>query len=172
LPELDRTVRVLPLAAADLAARLQAPDEATTGPLARFLATAGEALRPVGCEVVTRLFDPPTVPALYLVSSAALWAEELRSARTSAGDLWSGVLDTLAEVDETEHPWLILNLRNPVVRQLTGADRPELVVFGVQALYGRALLAGHHPLRAADNSILDQSFQGLLSLAIRAGRAG
>jgi len=35
----------------------------------------------------------------------------------------------------------------------------------VEALYGQALLAGHHPLRAVDTAALNRSFLALLDRA-------
>ena len=71
----------------------------------------------------------------------------------------------------TDRPQLILNVRNPVVRRLAEVPDPSLAGLGVQALYGQALLSGHHPLRAEDSALLNRSFLGLLDWAMAAGGA-
>jgi molecular chaperone HtpG len=61
----------------------------------------------------------------------------------------------------------MLNLRNPVVSRIAELADPNLVGLGVQALYGQALLQGHHPLRPDDAALLNRSFLGLLDWAMR-----
>jgi molecular chaperone HtpG len=36
----------------------------------------------------------------------------------------------------------------------------------IEALYGQALLLGHHPLRPVDSAVLNRSFLGLLNHAV------
>ena len=66
-----------------------------------------------------------------------------------------------------DRPQLVLNHRNPLVRRVDRArPTPELIGLAVEALYGQALLLGHHPLRPADTALLNQSFLGLLDRAM------
>jgi molecular chaperone HtpG len=124
-------------------------------------------LRPLGCEPLLRAFDPPALPALYLVSRPAVQAEEMRAAQDAVGDLWSGVLSALEPGGSAaDGPQLVLNLRSPVVRRLVDLPDPQLTGLAVQALYGQALLQGHHPLRPQDSAVLNRSFLGLLDRAV------
>lgn len=68
-------------------------------------------------------------------------------------------------------PQLVLNLRNPVVRRIADLGDPSLAGLGVQALYGQALLQGHHPMRPDDTALLNRSLLGLLDWATRPGPA-
>ena len=60
----------------------------------------------------------------------------------------------------------MLNHRNPLVRRITALGDPDLVGLAVEALYGQALLLGHHPIRPADAALLNRSFLGLLDRAV------
>jgi molecular chaperone HtpG len=66
-------------------------------------------------------------------------------------------------------PQLVLNLRNPVVRRIADLGDPSLAGLGVQALYGQALLQGHHPMRPDDTALLNRSLLDLLDWATRPG---
>jgi len=167
LPRLDPAVRVQRLDPAELATRLDPPDPATAHRLAPLHAAASDVLAPLGCAPLLRAFDPPSLPALYLVSRQAIQAEERRAAQDAADDLWSGVLSALEPAGaEPTGPQLVLNLHNAVVRRLVDLPDPQLVGLAVQALYGQALLHGQHPLRPRDGALLDRAFLGLLDRAI------
>lgn len=168
LPQLDPAVRVRKLDPGELTTRFAAPDPETEFRLRPFLAAASDALHPLGCAVVPRSFDPPTLPALYLVSREAVQAEEMRAAQDAATDLWAGVLSTVGTgTGADDRPQLVLNLRSPVVRRAAELPDPQLARLAVQTLYGQALLHGHHPLRPQDSALLNQSFLGLLDWAMR-----
>ncbi|PSK88930.1 molecular chaperone HtpG [Murinocardiopsis flavida] len=168
LPYLDPAIQVRALDPGELTTRFLPPDPETEHRLHPFLATAASALEPLDCSPLPRAFDPPTLPALYLVSRGAIQAEEMRAARSSANDLWSGVLSAVdAGAGADDRPQLVLNLRSPVVRKAIELPDPQLARLAVQTLYGQALLHGHHPLRAQDNALLNQSFLGLLDWAMR-----
>jgi molecular chaperone HtpG len=196
LPHLDPAVRVQALDPADLATRFEPPDPAAAAAMRPVLAAAAAALDPVDCDVTMRAFDPPALPALYLVNRAAISAQEMRQARAGAEGIWSDVLASLdtgsAAPGSTAsaapggtapgstgpmasgqlappRPQLVLNLRNPVVRRIADLGDPSLAGLGVQALYGQALLQGHHPMRPDDTVLLNRSLLGLLDWATSPG---
>ena len=65
-----------------------------------------------------------------------------------------------------ERPQLVLNHRNPLVRRIVELRDPTLIALAIEALYGQALLLGHHPIRPADAAVLNSSFLGLLNRAV------
>ncbi|WP_051107879.1 HSP90 family protein [Actinomadura atramentaria] len=179
LPRVDPGAALAPLDAAELTARLGAPDPDVELALRPFLARARRATEALGCEVVVRDFDPASLPALYLSSRAALHRAEFEEARAASDGLWADVLGALSGAVATDRPQLVLNHRNPLTRRvmaLVGADSAAaddgLVELAVQGLYGQALLLGHHPLRAADTAAMNRSFLGLLERAVHSGEAG
>jgi molecular chaperone HtpG len=131
-----------------------------------FVARAQRAVDRLGCEIVLRSFDPAGLPALYLVNRSAVFAAELRATRDKVDDVWADVLDALSKTDEADRPQLVLNYKNPLVRRISGLGDEDLVRLSVEALYGQALLLGHHPIRPADAALLNSSFLGLLNKAV------
>jgi molecular chaperone HtpG len=169
LATVDREVRAERLEPTDLATRFTGLDAETELRLRPFLATAQRRLDRLGCEVVIRAFDPVTLPALYLVSRAAAFHDELATSRDRADDIWGGVLDALATTAPADRPQLVLNARNPLVRRVTAIADPELAGLAVESLYGQALMLGHHPIRPADAALLTTSMLGLLERALPGG---
>jgi molecular chaperone HtpG len=169
LATVDSEVRVERLEPTDLATRFTGLDTETELRLRPFLTAAQRRLDRLGCEVVLRAFDPATLPALYLVSRAAAFHEELTASRDKADDVWGGVLDALATTAPADRPQLVLNHRNPLVRRITALGDPELAGLAVESLYGQALMLGHHPIRPADAALLTSSMLGLLDRAVTEG---
>jgi molecular chaperone HtpG len=167
LPALDQAIRVERLEPTDLATRFDAVEPEAELRLRPFLSAAQRRLDRLGCEVVVRAFEPSSLPALYLVSRAAAFHEELSATREKADDIWGGVLDALASAGPPDRPQLVLNHRNPLVRRVTALGDEDLTALAVEALYGQALLLGYHPIRPADAALLNTSFLGLLSRAVQ-----
>ncbi|MEV4415518.1 HSP90 family protein [Catellatospora sp. NPDC049609] len=166
LPMLDPSIMVDRLDPSDLATRFDTLEPATELGLRPFLAAAQRTLDPLGCEVVVRAFDPPSMPALYLTDRNATFQRRLRETTQVVDELWAGVLSAFEKAEAQTRPQLVLNHRNPLVRRISALPTPELVGVTVQALYGQALLYGHHPLRPADTALLNRSFLDLIDLAV------
>ncbi|MEU8346846.1 molecular chaperone HtpG [Actinomadura meyerae] len=171
LPDLDPDIRLSRLDAAELTTTFGVLDPGAELALRPFLAAAQRAVERLGCEVVVRDFDPASLPALYLTSRDAQFREELTRAREEAGELWADVLGAVNASAGIERPQLVLNYRNPLVRRVTALGDGGPVEPAVQALYGQALLLGHHPLRPADTAVLNRSFIGLLEWAVHSPEA-
>jgi len=165
LPAIDPDIRVTPLNPGELATHFDVVDPATELALRPFLAIAQDALERLDCEVVVRQFDPASLPALYLIDREARHAAELRATREMVDDLWADVLSAFEDQTAATRPQLVLNHRNPLTRRIMGLTDTRLVKLAVEALYGQALLLGHHPLRPADTALLNRSFLGLLDWA-------
>ncbi|TMR06394.1 HSP90 family protein [Actinomadura soli] len=186
LPALDPDIRLARLDAAQLTTTFGVLDPAAELRLRPFLAAAQRAVERLGCEVVVREFDPASLPALYLTSRDAQFRDELARAREEADELWADVLGAVNATTGVDRPQLVLNHRNPLARRVTSlgddgpvsggettphAPRDDLIELAVQALYGQALLLGHHPLRPADTAVLNRSFIGLLEWAVHSPEA-
>ncbi|MFC4949674.1 HSP90 family protein [Pseudonocardia sp. GCM10023141] len=166
LPGLDAGVLIERLEPSDLTTRFDSVDPGIELALRPFLLQAQRVLDRLGCEVVLRAYDPVSLPALYLVSRETLFAEALATTGEQVDDVWADVLGSLAASGPPERPQLVLNHRNPLVRRITTLADVELETLAVEALYGQALLHGHHPLRPADAALLNNSFLGLLGRAV------
>ncbi|MEV5825101.1 HSP90 family protein [Spirillospora sp. NPDC052242] len=166
LPAIDPDIAMARLDAAELATTFGVLDPAAELALRPFLAAARRAVEKLGCEVVVRDFDPASLPALFLSSRDARFREELTRAQEESGELWADVLGAIGGTVGIERPQLVLNHRNPLTRRITALGDGGPVDVAVQALYGQALLLGHHPLRPIDTAALNRSFIGLLEWAV------
>ncbi|RJL31870.1 HSP90 family protein [Bailinhaonella thermotolerans] len=166
LPRIDPDARLDRLDPADLASHLGPADPLAELEARPFLLAAARALDPLGCDVALRDFDPASLPALYLTSRAAEHQAELRESRELSDGLWADVLGAVERAVAADRPLLVLNHRNPLVRRVSGLADTDLAASAVEALYGMALMHGHHPLRPADTAALNRSFLGLLDAAV------
>jgi molecular chaperone HtpG len=118
--------------------------------------------------VIVRGYEPVTLPALYLLDRDATFQRHLRETRHVVDDEWAGVLAAFQTAEAQTRPQLVINHRNSLVRRMASLGDPRLIQLAVEALYGQALLLGHHPLRPADSALLNRSFLGLLDRAVGA----
>ena len=162
---LEPGLTVTRLDPSDLTTAFTELDSATALATRPFVAAAQRHLDRLGCEVVLRELEPSTLPVLYLVDRAAAFAGELRATKEQVDELWAGVLSAFEKPAE-DRPQLVLNYRNPLVQRVSRLQDDELTRLAVEALYGQALLLGHHPIRPADASLLNRSFLGLLDQAV------
>jgi molecular chaperone HtpG len=168
LPAMSPPVDVELLSPGDLSTRLD-PLESTVELAVRpFLVLATRTLEPMGVEVLVRAFDPPSLPALFLLDGDTALAVDLRAGRDQADPVWGSILGALAH-GRDDRPQLVFNHRNPLVRQAATIGDEELARHAVEGLYVQALLLGRQPLRPADMAALNQSFLGLLGRAMAAG---
>jgi molecular chaperone HtpG len=165
LPLVETGVTLEQLGPGDLATRLDGLASDQELALRPFLATAQRALDRLGCEVIIRAFEPVSLPALYLLDAEVAFQQELRSTRDEADDVWGAILGEF-ESSGPSRPQLVLNHRNPLVRQVLSLADGGLAALAVEGLYVQALLLGHHPLRPVDTAALNQSFLGLITRAI------
>src|SRR6185437_12200662 len=166
LPSVEPDVLIERVEPSDLTTHFSPLEPAVELAQRPFVTRAQRAVDRLGCEVVLRAYDPAGLPALYLVNRSAAFAAELRATRDRVDEVWADVLDALAKTDEADRPQLVLNYRNPLVRRISELADDELVRLSVEALYGQALLLGHHPIRPADAALLNSSFLGLLNKAV------
>ncbi|MBT8224989.1 MAG: HSP90 family protein [Dactylosporangium sp.] len=166
LPVVESGLLIERLEPSDLTTRFHAIEPAIELGLRPFLANAQRVVDRLGCEVVLRAFDPASLTALYLVNRSAAFTAELKATKERVDEVWADVLQALVETTTDDRPQLVLNYRNPLVRRVVKLDDEVLVALAVEALYGQALLLGHHPIRPADAALLNSSFLGLLNRAV------
>ncbi|WP_144120633.1 HSP90 family protein [Catellatospora sichuanensis] len=170
LPALDDKITTEALSASDLSTRLEelAPDEELR--LRTFLVGAQRALDRFGVEVLIRAFDPAGLPALYLLDGDTALHLDMQRGQEDVDDVWASILGSFT-AGRTDRPQLVLNHRNPLIRQAVTVTDPDLTVLVMEGLYVQALLLGRQPLRPVDTAALNQSFLGLLGRAMHGGAA-
>ena len=153
------------LSAADLALQLDTLDPAATEAVRPFTALAQRVLDRQGVRVAVRSFDPPSLPALYLLDGDAALQSDLRRAQATSDELWSAVFDVFT-TERDVRPQLAFNHRNPLARQAMEAGDKDLTTFAVEGLFTQALLLARQPLTPAATAAFNQSFLGLLTRAM------
>lgn len=162
--------RVEPLGPADLALRLDVLEPDAAAAVEPFVATAQRILDRQGVRVVVRRFDPPSVPALYLLDGDAALQLDLRRSREQSTDVFAAVFDAFTTGHDDNRPQLVFNHRNPLARQAMSTGDEELAGYAVEGLFTQALLLARQPLTPTATAAMNQSLLGLLSRAMGAGR--
>ena len=157
---------LVPLTPDDLDSHIRTVDMSRESAVAWPLDQMRAALDRLDVDLELRGFSPSSVPALYLDSETAQERRERRDVADTADDTWAAILGAFDD-GAGARARLLLNDENQTVRRLLEVRDPALASMGVESLYTRALLMGHHRLRAADLAALDRSFLGLLHRAMR-----
>lgn len=157
--------QVLTVTPDDLDAHIRTVDSERTSAVAWPLEQMRDALDRLDVDLELRGFSPSTLPALYLDSATAQERRERREVADTADDTWAAILGAFDD-GGSSRARLLLNDDNSTVQRLLGVRDPALAAIGIESLYTRALLMGHHRLRPADLAAMDRSFLGLLDRAI------
>ncbi|HUG93874.1 MAG TPA: HSP90 family protein, partial [Planctomycetaceae bacterium] len=127
-------------------------------------------LQPFRCAVDVKKFRPAALPTLYTTNDAALFLRSIEQSKEAAGELWSGVLDSIAQAPAADaFARLCLNYRNPLIRRLARVEDRRLLRRAVEMLYVQALLLGHYPLKAKEMELLTSGLLGLIEHSIESG---
>lgn len=164
--EVDRQLSVELLLPGELDAHVQSPPDDVMLALRPFLVAARVVLDPLDVDVQVRAFDPVTLPALVLDDREARYRRSARAiTRADPASVWAQVT---ASTDDggRDRRVLLLNHRNTTVARLAAITDSRLLELAVEGLYCQALLAGQHPLQAADAAALNRSFVGLIDQAV------
>ncbi len=156
---------VLTVSPDDLDAHIRTVDPDRSSAVAWPLEQMRDALDRLDVDLELRGFQPSSLPALYLDSATAQERRERRTVAETADDTWAAILGAFDD-GGTSRARLLLNDDNQTVQRLLAVRDPGLAAMGIESLYTRALLMGHHRLRPADLAAMDRSFLGLLDRAI------
>jgi len=166
LPLVDPGVEVELLLPGDLEAHIESPPEDVLLAMRSFVSAARAVLDQLDVEVQLRSFDPVTLPALVLDDREARYRRNARAAAaTDSSGPWGGILRAVDD-GGGDRRVLLINHRNSTVRQIAAITDSNLLQLSVESLYCQALLAGQHPLQAADTAALNRSFLGLIQRAV------
>jgi molecular chaperone HtpG len=156
---------VLTVSPDDLDAHIRTVDADRSSAVAWPLEQMRDALDRLDVDLELRGFQPSSLPALYLDSATAQERRERRTVAETADDTWAAILGAFDD-GGSSRARLLLNDDNQTVQRLLAVRDPGLAAMGIESLYTRALLMGHHRLRPADLAAMDRSFLGLLDRAI------
>lgn len=137
------------------------------GEMAELLRVADDVLRPFRCEAEVKKFSPHSLPTLYTANRDANFLRSVERTQDVANDLWSGVLERLADgATSSATARLCLNYNNTLVRRLAQFGNEQLVRRSVEMLYIQSLMLGHFPMRAQELNLMTDGLLGLIETAI------
>lgn len=132
-----------------------------------LIKVADLVLQQFKCSCEIKKFLPPDVPVLYSSSPQAAFGRSIEQAKEVSAPLWSSLLDGLAgQVGCQAYSQLCFNFNNPLVIKLCSITDRNLLENVIQMLYVQALLLGHHPLNAKEQSLLNEGMISLISLVV------
>lgn len=170
LPRVFAEAEVERIEAADLAQNFDDLSLEEREEVFELVRLADLVLQPFKCAVQVKKFEPADLPTLYTADDSAAFLRSVERSKDVADDLWSGVLDRIADgMPADQYAQLCLNYRNPLVRRIAKLADRKLAGRAVEMLYVQALLLGHHPLRAKEMSLLNSGLLGLIDYGVSAG---
>jgi molecular chaperone HtpG len=139
-----------------------ADDERDT--FARLLDVVHHVLGRADVQPTVKAFEPATLHAVLLVDRAARLEEDRSALSESLQGVWARVLDATA-IDVPPRQF-VLNARHPTVRNAAMVEDDDLQQTVVEALYAQALLAGRHPIRSYESSLIARALPALIDRTI------
>lgn len=128
------------------------------------------ALQPFRCTAQIKKFEPSQLPALYTINDAANFLRSVEQSKEVADELWSGVLDGVAEIPASSSmAQLCLNYKNPLIRKMARLGDRRRLQRAIEMLYVQALLLGHYPLKAQEMRLLNDGLLALIEQGIEGG---
>jgi molecular chaperone HtpG len=169
LPEVLPPARVETLDPATLARGFEELSPREHDETAAFLRAADRVLRPFQCTAEIKKFLPRELPTLFSAGKDAEFLRSVEQAGEVSDELWSSILDNLAERPGSElYARLCFNFNSPLVRKMVQVKDPALLQRSVQLLYVQSLLLGHHPLNAKEMALLNEGLLGLIEWGVDA----
>ena len=139
---------------------LEEPEEEIREELEELLEAASRTLKPFGCGVALKQFDPPESPAFYVPGDEGLLGGVLTEGSFS-GFLEAFDPGNFAQADDSYGTKLYLNGKNPLLRRLSQVRNEEITKTMIEVLYVHAMLAGRYTLDEKEMGILNR---GLIRL--------
>ena len=124
-------------------------------------------LQPYRCGASIQKFEPHELPTIYSSNDAANFLRSIEQTQDQADELWSGVLDRIAEQPaSTAYAQLTFNYKNKLIQRLVEISDKNLLGRVIEMLYVQSLLLGHYPLGSKESSLLGDGMLRLIEYAI------
>jgi len=130
-----------------------------------FLRAVNRVLEPLDCRGELRRFLPAGLPTLYSITEDSRFLRQVETAREEDSFFSDALGSLLSDRGSAPLSTLYLNLNNSLVRRLCRLPDGGLLEDAIRVLYVQALLAGGHPLRGGELSLMNQSLLGLVESA-------
>ncbi|WP_395740152.1 HSP90 family protein [Prosthecobacter sp.] len=128
---------------------------------------AGEALRSHQCRVEARVFQPATLPVLYVQNDAAHSRRTLEQSKEVADDFFSSLLNDISgRIAQDAYHVCYLNAANPLVQRLTQVKDERRLHTIIEVLYFQALLLGQYPISSKETRLLSEGLLQLIEMGM------
>lgn len=128
---------------------------------------AAEALRPHQCRVEARVFQPATLPVLYVQNDAAHSMRSMEQSKEIADEFFSSLLsDISSRIAQDAYHVCYLNAANPLIQRLTNVNDDRRLQTVTEVLYLQSLLLGQYPITAKETRLLSDGLLKLIELGL------
>lgn len=130
---------------------------------------AAEALRPHQCRVEARVFQPATLPVLYVQNDAAHSKRAMEQSKEVADEFFSSLLsDISSRIAQDAYHVCYLNAANPLIQRLTKVKDDRSLRTVTEVLYLQSLLLGQYPITSKETRLLSDGLLQLIEMGISA----
>lgn len=128
---------------------------------------AAEALRPHQCRVEARVFQPATLPVLYVQNDAAHSKRAMEKSKEEADDFFSSLLDDISgRIAQDAYHVCYLNAANPLIQRLAKVKDDRRLRTIAEVLYLQSLLLGQYPITSKETRLLSDGLLQLIEMGI------
>lgn len=128
---------------------------------------AAEALRPHQCRVEARVFQPATLPVLYIQNDAAHSKRALEQSKEDADEFFSSLLNDISgRIAQDAYHVCYLNAANPLIQRLTKVKDDRRLRTITEVLYLQSLLLGQYPITSKETRLLSDGLLQLIEMGV------
>lgn len=133
----------------------------------RLVDVAAEALRPHQCRVEARVFQPATLPVLYVQNDAAHSKRAMEQSKEVADEFFSSLLsDISSRIAQDAYHVCYLNASNPLIQRLTKVKDDRRLRTVTEVLYLQSLLLGQYPITSKETRLLSDGLLQLIEMGL------
>lgn len=130
---------------------------------------AAEALRPQQCRVEARVFQPASLPVLYVQNEAAHSKRAMEQSKEDADEFFSSLLNDISgRIAQDAYHVCYWNAANPLIQRLTQVKDERHLRTVIEVLYLQALLLGQYPITSKETRLLSEGLLQLIEMGMAA----
>jgi len=133
-----------------------------------FRDRCNDVLDQFNCEVLLKKFAPPTLPAIFHLSSDQAFSRDIDRTKSMTNELWGGMLSELtsAKTGYQQASNLFVNVDNLLIQKIIKIDSDEKFQRCVELIYVNSLLLGHYALNEQESKLLNENLIAIIDLSI------
>ena len=133
-----------------------------------FRDRCNEVLDQFNCEIMLKRFAPPSLPAIFHLSSDQAFSRDIDRTKSMTDELWGGMLSELtsAKTGYQQASNLFVNVDNLLIQKIIKIDSDEKFQRCVELIYVNSLLLGHYALNEQESKLLNENLIAIIELSI------